>query len=96
MSDVEMPRLIRDEAVMIALALMAWACVLWAQHLSASALRGWLSATILVIALTAATARAAPSAVLAAGIFALLGGAAVLILIARADVSLRYLAEQDA
>jgi hypothetical protein len=96
MSDVEMPRLIRDEAVMIALALMAWACVLWAQHLSASALRGWLSATILVIALTAATARAAPSAVLAAGIFALVGGAAVLVLIARADVSLRYLAEQDA
>jgi hypothetical protein len=96
MSAVEISRLVRDEAVMISLALMAWACVLWARHLSASALRGWLGAAILTIALMAATGLAVPSAVLAAGIFIVLGGAAVLLLIARADVSLRYLAEQDA
>ena len=93
MSAVDMPRLVRDEAVMIAIAMMAWACVLWARHLSASALRGWLGATMVTLGIIATAGVAMPSAVMAAGALAAIGGAAVLMLMARADVSLRYLAE---
>jgi hypothetical protein len=96
MSAVDTSRLIRDEAVLMAIAMMAWACVLWSRHLTARALRGWLGAAVLTVAVMAAAGLAVSSAVLAAGVLAAIGGAAVLLLLARADVSLRYLAEQDA
>lgn len=90
------PRLIRDEGVMISIAMMAWACVLWARHRSPHALRGWLGAALSTVAAVAAARMAIPSAVLAAGALAVTGGGAVLLLVARADVALRYLSERDA
>ena len=96
MSAVDISRVIRDEAVMISIAMTAWWCVLWARYLTARVLRGWLGATALTVAVMAATGLAVSSPVLAAGMLAATGGAAVLLLMVRADVSLRYLAEQDA
>lgn len=96
MSAVDTSRLIRDEGIMISIGMVAWACVLWARYLSAGALRGWLGAALLTVAVIAAGRMAAPSALLAAGAFAVMGGAAVLLLMARTDISLRYLSEHDA
>ena len=96
MSAVEMSQVLRDEGVMISIGMIALASVLWARHLSARALAGWLGAAILTVAVMAAAGLAAPSAVLAGVAFAVIGGGAVLLLMARADVALRYLSEQDA